>query len=97
MGMGDVKLAASVGAWIGPGQLLIAFLASSMVGGVFAVLYALWCGSLGRCLDNTNNLLAQFAKGRMRPHNEITLANASALSIPYAPAFAIGTLFSFFA
>jgi prepilin peptidase CpaA len=97
MGMGDLKLAAGVGAWIGPDQLFLAFIVTGIVGGVFATLYALWRGSLGRCLDGTSDLLAQFASFRIRPHEQITLGNSDALSIPYAPAIAIGTLFSFFA
>jgi len=97
MGMGDLKLAAGVGAWIGPGQLFMAFVVTGIVGGILAVAYSLWHGSLGRCLDNTGDLLAQFARFRVRPHEQIRLGNSAALSIPYAPAIAIGTLFSFFA
>jgi prepilin peptidase CpaA len=97
MGMGDLKLAAGVGAWVGPGQLFIAFIVTGIVGGVLAVVYALWRGALGRCLDSTGDLLAQFASFRVRPHDQIRLGNSTALSIPYAPAIAIGTLFSFFA
>jgi len=59
--------------------------------------YALWRGRLGQCLDNTGDLLAHFAKSGMRPHSAIRLEEKKALSIPYAPAIAIGTLFSFFA
>jgi prepilin peptidase CpaA len=94
--MGDLKLAVAVGAWIGPGQLFIAFIVTGIVGGVFAICYALWRGSLGRCLDNTADLLAHFGRLRARPHGEIRLGKTGALSIPYAPAIAVGTLFSFF-
>ena len=73
MGMGDLKLAAGVGAWIGPGQFWMAFLVTAMAGGIMAVAYALFSGSLGR------------REGKVSQ------------SIPYAPAIAIGTLFSFFA
>jgi prepilin peptidase CpaA len=97
MGMGDLKLAAGVGAWIGPGQLFLAFVVTGIVGGVFAVVYALRRGSLGRCLDGTSDLLAQFVSFRIRPHEQIRLDNSNTLSIPYAPVIAIGTLFSFFA
>src|ERR1039457_771480 len=33
MGMGDLKLAAGVGAWIGPSQFLFAFVVTAIVGG----------------------------------------------------------------
>jgi prepilin peptidase CpaA len=97
MGMGDLKLAAGVGAWIGPEQLVVAFVVTGIVGGVFAAGYALYRGSLGRCLDSTSDLLIHLAKWRARPHDEICLGNPQTISIPYAPAIAIGTIFSFFA
>jgi len=73
MGMGDLKLAAGVGAWIGPSQFWLAFIVTAIVGGILAVAYAVRHGSPGRRLDRTPQC------------------------IPYAPAIAIGTLFSFFA
>src|SRR6266481_138857 len=33
MGMGDLKLFAAVGAWIGPGQLVVALVATGIAGG----------------------------------------------------------------
>jgi prepilin peptidase CpaA len=95
-GMGDLKLAAGVGAWIGADQFLVAFVATGIVGGIFAVGYALMRGRLGECLDNTSELLVHFAKRKLHPHDRIRLGSETALSIPYVPAIAIGTVFSFF-
>jgi len=97
MGMGDLKLAAGVGAWIGPSQLFLAFVVTGIVGGILAGCYALFHGSLGKSFDSTANLLAHFAKSGLRPHPEVRLDNRAALSIPYAPAIAIGTMLSFLA
>jgi prepilin peptidase CpaA len=96
MGMGDLKLAAGVGAWVGPSQFVMAFIVTGMVGGIMAGCYAIRHRSLGRCMDNTGELVVHLAKGRIPPHEDIRLGSARALSIPYAPAIAIGTLFSFF-
>src|SRR5713101_1071376 len=96
MGMGDLKLCAAVGAWIGPGQLLFALVATGIAGGFLAAGYALWCGSLGRSLDTTAELVSGFGKQGFRPHPTITLDNAVSLKMPYAPAIAMGTIFSFF-
>lgn len=96
MGIGDLKLAAGVGAWIGPSQFFLAFVVTGIVGGLLAGSYALFHGSLGSCLDNTGDLLAHFRESGLRPHAGVRLGNPSALSIPYAPAIAIGTLLSFF-
>ena len=97
MGMGDLKLAAGVGAWIGPSQFLFAFVVTAIVGGIMAVGYGLRSGSLGQCFDNTGELVVDLAKGRLQQHGDIRKGSAKARSIPYAPAIAIGTLFSFFA
>jgi len=87
MGMGDLKLAAGIGAWIGPGQLLFAFIVTSIAGGVLALGYAAWRGILGDSLSRTGSLLA----------GEGSQGHKKGPSIPYVPAIAIGTLFSFFA
>lgn len=97
MGMGDLKLLAGVGAWIGPGQLVLALVATGIAGGFLAVGYAIWHGSLGRSLDGVGELIRGFPKQGFRPNRTITLDNAAALKMPYAPAIAIGTIFSFFA
>ena len=97
MGMGDLKLLAGVGAWVGPGQLVLALVATGLVGGFLAVGYAMWHGSLGASLDGVTELIRGFPRRGFRPNRTITLDNAAALKMPYAPAIAIGTIFSFFA
>ncbi len=97
MGMGDLKLAAGVAAWIGPGQALVAFVVTGIVGGVVAVFYALRHGSLNRCLENTGEMIVDLMKGKTRPSEEPSHGAPKAHAIPYAPAIAVGTLFSFFA
>ena len=93
MGMGDLKLAAGVGAWIGPSQFWLAFIVTAIAGGMIAVAYVVRHRSRGRCPDNTGELAVK--TGGLS--DEVRRANRAALSIPYAPAIAIGTLFSFFA
>jgi prepilin peptidase CpaA len=95
MGMGDLKLAAGVGAWIGPSQFVMAFVMTGIVGGIMAVCYAVRRGSLARSLDNVGDLLAHLGAAKPQPHDEIRLGGSKAVAIPYAPAIAIGTLFSF--
>jgi prepilin peptidase CpaA len=97
MGMGDLKLALGVGAWIGPGQFVFAFIVTSMVAGAMAACYALRHRALGRSLNNASEMIFGAATGRFRSRRQARLDSPDALSIPYAPAFAIGTLFSFFA
>jgi prepilin peptidase CpaA len=97
MGMGDVKLVAAIGVWIGPGQLLIALVLTGLVGGVMALLWATLGGFAGELFQNVGSLARNVRERGMRPHPELVLSNVRTRKLPYAPAIAIGTLASFFA
>ena len=57
MGMGDVKLCAAIGVWIGPTQLLFALVMTAMAGGVMAFGWALAGGFLGELFNGSGELL----------------------------------------
>jgi prepilin peptidase CpaA len=97
MGMGDLKLCAAVGGWIGPGQLGTALVATGIAGGVLALIWAACHRSLGASLEGVSDLVSAFWTKGVHPHPSLVLDNPSAQAMPYAPAIAIGTLFSFFA
>jgi prepilin peptidase CpaA len=94
MGMGDVKLCAAIGAWIGPSQLLLALVITGMAGGIMAISWALAGGFLGELFTGTADLV--FGR-RKHGDSKLTLSSPRAHKMPYAPAIAIGTLLSFFA
>lgn len=96
MGMGDLKLCAAVGAWIGPAQLLVALVITGMVGGMMALCWAIVGGFVGELLSGTGELLFGLRKRGLRPHPDLVLSNPLTRKMPYAPAIAIGTLISFF-
>jgi prepilin peptidase CpaA len=96
MGMGDVKLCAAIGAWIGPAQLVTALVITGIAGGVMAVCWAAAGGFLGELFRGTGDLISGFGKRGLRPHPELVLNNPLTRKMPYAPAIAIGTIFSFF-
>ncbi len=97
MGMGDLKLCAAVGAWIGSGQLVVALAATGIAGGVLALIWAAWRGSVNESLEGSGDLILGFWKRGLRPHPNLVLDNPHARTMPYAPAIAIGTIFSFLA
>ena len=95
MGMGDVKLCVAVGAWIGPAQLLMALVVMGVAGGIIALVFAAAGGFLKQSLRGAGDLVCGVAKRGLRPHPTLVLGKPGAHSIPYAPAIAIGTIFSF--
>src|SRR5579863_7695115 len=97
MGMGDVKLCAAIGAWVGPSQLMIALVITGLAGGVMAVCWAAYKGFLGSLFAGSGELIFGVRQRGLRPHPDLVLSNPRAHKMPYAPAIAIGTLLSFFA
>lgn len=97
MGAGDVKLAAAIGAWIGPSQLMIALVITGMAGGIMVLCWALAGGFLMDLFTGTSNLAFGWKKPGGLRDPEMALSNPLRRKMPYAPAIAIGTLISFFA
>ena len=96
MGMGDVKLCAAIGSWIGPSQLMLALVITGVAGGLMAVCWAAFGGFLGELFTGSGDLVFGFSKRGLKPHPELVLSNPRTHKMPYAPAIAIGTLISFF-
>jgi prepilin peptidase CpaA len=97
MGMGDVKLCAAIGAWVGPSQLMVALVITGLAGGVMAICWAASRGFLGSLFSGSAELIFGLKQRGLRPHDELVLSNPRARKMPYAPAIAFGTLVSFFA
>ena len=92
MGAGDVKLLAAVGAWLGPGQVAVVALATSLAGGVMAVVVALAYGYLRKALTNLYLLLAHWRVMGVSPLPAVTLERGSGPRLAYAFPIAIGTV-----
>jgi prepilin peptidase CpaA len=96
MGMGDVKLCAAIGTWIGPSQMLIALVLTGIAGGVIALCLAVAGGFVGEMLGGAGDLIFGWKDRGLRAHPELVLENPLTRKMPYAPAIAIGTVISFF-
>ena len=97
MGMGDVKLLAAVGAWVGPQQVFFAFVFMGFAGGAMALAWALRGRFVGQSLDGAADLLFGFRKRGFKAHPQLVLDNPDSRKMPYAPAIAVGTILSFLA
>jgi prepilin peptidase CpaA len=92
MGGGDVKLLAAVGAWLGPTQVAVAALATSVAGGVIAIVVALGYGYLKQAFSNLYLLLLHFHVVGVRPLEQVTLHGTKGPRLAYAIPIAIGTV-----
>ena len=90
-GMGDVKLAAAIGALKGWRFALGALGFTALVGGVLALGLVIWKGQLRRTLKDT----VRFA---WRPHKmkQASADSPGRLTIPFAFAVSVGTMLAWF-
>jgi prepilin peptidase CpaA len=86
-GAGDVKLFAAAGTLLGIGQILNAFAAVAIAGGVLALGIAVQRRRLGVTLTRTARLCAAPERGR-----EEIEASQGVNAFPYGPAIAVGTI-----
>lgn len=86
MGAGDVKLLAAFGALLGPADVFDAFLRAAILGGVMALVVALWRGRLRETLYGT----AMLVTTRNRAVTATIEHPAANNRFPYAPAIACG-------
>lgn len=85
-GAGDVKLLAAFGALLGPAAVFDAFVRAAILGGVMALVVALWRGRLRETLYGT----AMLVTTRNRAVTALIEHPAANNRFPYAPAIASG-------
>jgi len=94
MGAGDVKLMATVGAWVGIQHAAAVVLATAIAGGLLAVGYATYHKQVGRTARNCVELIRFHLAFGLRPHPDFHLRTGSSVRLPYGVAIAAGTLYS---
>lgn len=94
MGAGDVKLLAGVGAWVGPGLVTHAFIATVLVGTVMALAMMLRSGQPFTHLSRMRQIAGEWITIR----NPVVLSEIAAtrkpsmLLLPYGIPMAVGTI-----
>jgi prepilin peptidase CpaA len=91
MGGGDVKLMASVGAWVGSEHVLIMLLAAALAGGVLAIVFVLFRRGLYTAVWNVLELIRFRLMSGFNPHPLLNVREAGTLRVPFGVAIAIGT------
>jgi prepilin peptidase CpaA len=94
IGGGDVKLMGAVGAWVGAVEVFTILTAAAISAAVAGIIYLAVRGGLWETLWNTRELLQHHATSGLKPHPELNLRQSRSVRVPFAPAIALGTLFS---
>lgn len=93
LGAGDVKLMAMIGTFLGPQEMLGVTLFSLVAGGVLALLFAVFDGSLAKVLGNVRTmLLGSLLRGMSGGAARLDEPPATTGKLPYAIAIACGTV-----
>ena len=88
LGAGDLKFAAALGAYTGPGRLIDILIGSVFVAGVMALALVVYKGRLLETLKNIGHILISLVTFRL-PGSHVTLDNPNALTIPKGVALAL--------
>jgi prepilin peptidase CpaA len=88
MGAGDVKLAAAIGAWVGPKQLFLALVLTAIVGGIMALVWIVIGRLFPNLLQGTGDLEHEQAEAAAAAVNEASSGNP----VPAAEAMVTGDL-----
>ena len=92
LGAGDVKLLAMVGAFVGAGDILAVAIATLLAGGVLALAWALWQGSLRQLLGNALQMVLHSGlSGLSGGALQVQAPAAASGRLPYAVAIAVAT------
>ena len=91
LGAGDWKLAAALGACLGPRQLITVLMGTILVAGVMALGVVIWKGRLKQTLLNIARLLGALFSLRM-PGTEVSLDDPQSTRIPFGVAMALTVL-----
>jgi len=88
LGAGDLKFAAALGAYTGPGRLIDILIGSVFVAGVMALALVIYKGRLLQTIRNIGHILVSLITFRL-PGAYVTLDNPDALTIPKGVALAL--------
>jgi prepilin peptidase CpaA len=92
LGAGDVKLAAALGAWLGPRDMFVVAVSGAIAGGALAIVVALAAGYLRTAFRNLGMLFVHWRVAGIRPLDSLTLKSAPGPRLPYAVPLACGVI-----
>ena len=94
MGAGDAKLMAALGSIVGPGNWIVLFVATAVLGGMVAVIVLLFAGRIRKTFWNVGWIINEIIHFRAPYHSseELDVRSARAMRLPHGVAIALGSI-----
>jgi prepilin peptidase CpaA len=94
MGAGDAKLMAAVGSMVGPGNWIVVFVATAVLGGVIGLIALLFAGRVQKTFWNMGWILNEVMHFRApyRSSAELDVRSARGMRMPHGVAIALGSI-----
>jgi prepilin peptidase CpaA len=94
MGAGDAKLMAAVGSIVGPGNWIVLFVVTAIIGGVTAVVVLLFAGRIRKTFWNVGWIMNEVAHFRAPYHSseELDVRSAKGMRMPHGAVIAMGSI-----
>jgi|SRR5580765_6496227 prepilin peptidase CpaA len=94
MGAGDAKLMAAVGAIVGPGNWIVLFMVTAVLGGVAALAALLFAGRVRKTFWNVGWILHEITHLRApyQSSEELDVRSARAMRLPHGAVIAVGSI-----
>src|SRR5579864_198684 len=94
MGAGDVKLMAAVGSIVGPGNWIVLFVVTAILGGVTAVIVLFFAGRVRKTFWNLGWIINEVRHFRApyRSSEELDVRSTKAMRMPHGAVIALGSV-----
>ena len=94
MGAGDVNLMAAVGAFVGPGNWLMIFLITALLGGAIALTILIWRKRLRKTFDNVFFIVSEMMHFRApyMGREELSVKSQKAFTLPHGAVIGLGCM-----
>lgn len=94
MGAGDAKLMAAVGSIVGPGNWIVLFVVTAILGGVTALVVLLFAGRMRKTFWNLGWIIHEVVHLRApyRSSEELDVRSVRAMRLPHGTVIAVGSI-----
>jgi len=94
MGAGDAKLMAAVGSIVGPGNWIVLFVVTSLLGGLTALVVLLLAGRIRKTFWNVGWIMSEVIHLRApyKSSEELDVRSAKGLRMPHGAVIALGSI-----